>query len=360
VCRRHLGRWDGHAVVEAPLPPGWTDAEMVMQASDGALWLAKHNRVVRWQGQAITGIAEQQGLAGKRVLQEGRQGAVWIGADDGAAVWRQGRVQVFRASLPAAETSSLYEDAEGTVWLGTKGAGLRRLRDGVFTGVTTASGLPTNWIIQILEDDRGGLWMSGSKGLYWASKRELDDVAAGRRPTLHASSYDSGDGVLIRTESFGHPAGWKDRDGRLWFATHGGVAIVEPAALRNHPAPRVVLEEVRVGDRRIGGAGRAVLGRGARDLQARLEALSFAAPETIAFRHRLLGMDRDWVDDGPGRSVHYPGSSRAGTSSRSRRATATATGAPPRRPSPSSCALPFTARPGSSWPWRRRPRRCCC
>jgi signal transduction histidine kinase len=68
----------------------------------------------------------------------------------------------------------------------------------------------------------------------------------------------------------------------------------------------VVFEEVRVGERRIGGEAPADLGRGARDLEARFTALSFAAPETIAFRHRLLGLDRDWIEDGASRTVHYP------------------------------------------------------
>jgi signal transduction histidine kinase/ligand-binding sensor domain-containing protein len=307
VCRRRLVRWDGHTVLEAPLPEGWAAADLVMEASDGALWLARGKTVVRWKdGQAVS-IAEQEELAGKRVLQEGRGGAVWIAAYNGVALWRAGRVQVFRSPLPGIEATSLCEDGDGVLWVGTKGAGLRRLRDGAFATITTAGGLPTNWIIQILEDDAGRLWMSGSKGLFSAGRRELEQVAAGVRPTLHPSIYDAADGVLIRTESFGHPAGWKGKDGRLWFATHDGIAIVEPASLRDHPPPRVLFDEVRVGDRRFGaGEALSVPGRGARDLEAHFVAASFAAPDTIAFRHRLLPMESDWIDAGASRSVYYP------------------------------------------------------
>jgi len=64
---------------------------------------------------------------------------------------------------------------------------------------------------------------------------------------------------------------------------------------------------VRVGERRLAvGDELSVLGRGARDLEAHFVALSFAAPETITFRHRLLGRDSDWIDAGPSRSVYYP------------------------------------------------------
>jgi signal transduction histidine kinase/ligand-binding sensor domain-containing protein len=307
VCRRRLVRWDGHTVVEAPLPADWTAADLVMEASDGALWLARGKTVVRWKDGQVATIAEQEALSGKRVLQEGRGGAVWIAAYNGVAVWRAGRVQVFRNGQPGIEATSLCEDGDGALWVGTKGAGLRRLRDGAFAAVTTANGLPTNWIIQILEDDAGRLWMSGSKGLFSAGRRELEEVAAAKRPTLHPSVYDAADGVLIRTESFGHPAGWKGKDGRLWFATHDGVAIVDPASLRDHPPPRVLFDEVRVGDRRFGaGEALAVPGRGARDLEVHVVAASFAAPETIAFRHRLLPVQSDWIDAGASRVIYHP------------------------------------------------------
>src|SRR4029453_15497005 len=155
------------------------------------------------------------------------------------------------------------------------GSGLRRLRDGAFASVTAAQGLPTSWIIQILEDDAGRLWIRRSKGLFSGGPRELEEVAAGRRPTLHPSTYDAADGILIRTESFGHPAGWKGKDGRLWFATHDGVAITAPAALRAPPPPRGAFDEGRVGDRRFApGETLSVPGRGARDLEAHFVALS--------------------------------------------------------------------------------------
>jgi signal transduction histidine kinase/ligand-binding sensor domain-containing protein len=306
ICRRHLVRWDGRLVVEASLPDGWSAADLVMEASDGALWLAHGKTVARWKDGQLTSLAEQEGLAGKRVLQEGRGGAIWIAAYDGVALWRAGRVQLFPTPMAGIEPTSLCEAADGGLWVGTKGAGLRRLRDGAFATVTTANGLPTNWIIQILEDDTGRLWMSGSKGLFSADPQELAEVAAGKRLALHPSVYDAADGVLIRTESFGHPAGWKGKDGRLWFATHDGVAVVEPASLRGHPAPRVVFDEVRVGGSRFAaGEALTVPGRGARDLEAHFAALSFAAPEAIAFRHRLLPMESDWID-GAARTVYYP------------------------------------------------------
>jgi len=67
-------------------------------------------------------------------------------------------------------------------------------------------GLPAGWIVQILDDDQGRLWLTTGKGISSLDKRDLEDVADGRRPRVHASLYDGNDGVLMRADSFGHPA----------------------------------------------------------------------------------------------------------------------------------------------------------
>jgi ligand-binding sensor domain-containing protein len=85
---------------------------------------------------------------------------MWIGADDGLALWRAGQTRIVRlppADRPA-EVANFYQDAQGTLWMATKGEGIRRARadgDGIAT-IGAAHGLPTGWIVQLLEDGRGG------------------------------------------------------------------------------------------------------------------------------------------------------------------------------------------------------------
>jgi signal transduction histidine kinase len=115
--------------------------------------------------------------------------------------------------------------------------------------------------------------------------------------------------VLMRMSPFGHPAGWKGSDGRLWFATTSGVAVLDLAAAPVRPPP-VVVDEIRLGSQRL--EPRAglppELGPAPLDLQVQYSALSFAAPETISFRYRLDGDGKDggWTEVGPVRSLHHP------------------------------------------------------
>jgi signal transduction histidine kinase/ligand-binding sensor domain-containing protein len=315
-------RWDGRALGRQQPLPDLPEASFAVEARDGAHWFALGERVVRVQGGVATAIAAAAPLRGYRILFEGRGGTIWIGADDGLIRWRAGQTHTFRlpsADRPA-EVANFHEDAEGTLWMATKGEGIRSLRAGSdrIATVGVGQGLPTGWIVQILEDEQQRLWVSGSKGIFAVAKRELAEVAGGRSPRLQPSLYDATDGIQMWAQSFGHPAGFKDRQGKLWFATNGGIAVLDPAspALRA-PAPRVVIEELRLGGQRIDlRAGAVPVLRGAaRDLDLRFAASTFAPPDKVAFRYwvsRQGGYDDgesrgDWVDLGAAQTLHLAG-----------------------------------------------------
>jgi signal transduction histidine kinase/ligand-binding sensor domain-containing protein len=294
-------RWDGRSMTRAAVPPELPAASLALVASDGAVWMALGSTVVRWQRGVATRITAQEGLRGKRVLAEGARGTIWIAADDGVAAWRDGVVQVVRFAT-VAEAANVLEGRDGTLWIATKGMGLRVVRGGRAALVGVAQGLPTGWIVQPLEDDAGRLWASSAKGIFSVGGQDLAEVADGRRARVEADVYDGADGVLMRADAFGHPAGWKSADGRLWFATFGGVAVVDPRALRR-AAPRVVLDEVWLGRDRLPATSRPAAAP--RDLQVRFSARTFVPPETISFRYRLEGKDRDWIDAGSARAVRW-------------------------------------------------------
>ena len=72
---------------------------------------------------------------------------------------------------------ALYEDSQGAFWTGSYDGGMGRLKDGRLTRYMTRTGLFRNGAFQFLEGAFGNLWMSGNRGLYRASKRELADFA---------------------------------------------------------------------------------------------------------------------------------------------------------------------------------------
>jgi signal transduction histidine kinase len=243
-----------------------------------------------------------------RTLYEDRAKNLWVGTQKGLSRFRDGVFQNFGEpeGLSNGFVLSIYEDAEGTLWVGTFGGGLNRFRNGKFTHFTTQNGLFQNVVFQILEDNLGYLWMSGNSGIFRVRKRQLEDVARGAAQRVYCDSYGMEDGMNGREANGAQPAGWKTKDGKLWFATLSGVSVVDPSRIVfNRQPPPVVIEEVQVGHVPVPVAGNLQVPPGADTFEFLYTALSFPAPKKVRFKYKLEGFDGAWVDGGTRRSANY-------------------------------------------------------
>ena len=210
---------------------------------------------------------------------------------------------------------SIREDSDGTLWLSTLDAGLLRFRDGKFATVGRVQGVPSDLIYATLADDEGHVWMSSSQGIHRVRAEELERVANGEQAHLACEAFGARDGMRSRECNGGTlPCMWKARDGRLWFATAGGAAVVDPARLSAKSPSHARVESVAFDDsvryEYVGGATADApaplrLPPGRRDLVLRYTALGGGAPEAATFRYRLEGFDPQWVAAGAARTAYY-------------------------------------------------------
>lgn len=266
-----------------------------------------------------------------RALTEARDGSVWIGGTDGAVYrHKDGQLCEFRAtdSLARQPAWSLLGDADGSVWIGTFRGGLLRLKDGQFTRFTTQHGLPSDTICQVLDDEAGQLWLGSHKGIFRVAKSALHAFARGEAKSVPCVAYGLHDGLpTLECSGSYQPAGWKGRDGRLWYATVNGVVSLDPREMTVNPVPPpVVIEEVaidgimRSASRVPSSTGSATaaqpetrrsklqtlqIGPGRHQIEFHFTGLSFTAPEQVQFRYKLEGLDRDWIHGGTRREASY-------------------------------------------------------
>src|SRR5947207_9623766 len=91
-----------------------------------------------------------------------------------------------------------------------------------------SQGLLENSVNWILEDDFGYLWLSGLRGIYRVKREQLNAVAEGRAQSAQVAAFGTADGMeSSETNGEGQPAGWKARDGRLWFPKIGRASCRE-------------------------------------------------------------------------------------------------------------------------------------
>lgn len=270
--------------------------------SDGALWLARADRIQRRDADGVVQLSatpQTLGLvppvAGPQLLC-GAGGSVWATDRAGIKRWLPAQERFAAvAGAPQEEVGAIAHAPDGHYWASGPGM-LRRYRwDGQQLRKTDSfsavHGYPQLLARALVVDDRGIAWAGGPRGLI-----RVDPHGGGVR------QLGSDDGLpaqevlarrLVRTA-----------EGRLAAAVHeGGLLLFAPGAVmtpRRMPGLVVHAITARRGSRQITlPTGTAPVSLSGADRQVRVAArLLGGAPTHVAYRFRLQGQDPDWVHSG--------------------------------------------------------------
>jgi len=180
-------------------------------------------------------------------------------------------------------------------------------RNGRFRSFTTRDGLHDDTVYEIVDDGLGKLWLTSNRGVSVVSRSDLDAFEAGRIPAVPVALYGVAEGLRSREcNGAGEPSGFRSRDGRLWFATLGGAAVLDPRHLPPPPvSPATRVDQVLVDGRAVGFGSGVVVPPGPATLEIRYTAPVLRLPNRARFRYRLAGFDGQPLDAGPRRAAIY-------------------------------------------------------
>jgi signal transduction histidine kinase len=337
---------------------GWNGESATCLVSDlqGAVWIGTAlDGLYHWQDGVFTHLGTNEGLASMTIssLLADTKGNLWVGLGTGACVQRlrDGVFTQFAHPQDEFPISSMAEDAagniwmasaesrllrvsgdaivdetrhalwpprfilclnatsDGSLWIGYAGAGLGRLRDGNFSLIGTEQGLLDNYISGIANDDYGNLWFASDRGIFKVRQRELDAAAEGTNVQVLAVAYGRDQSLpnLQANHTFS-PASIRTREGKILFPMDSGLAIVHPERAHLNPfVPPALIERMAVEGRDLDihqSLPAPTLPPGHWNVELEFTALSFASPENVRFRYRLIGWHKDWQETRQ-RSVSY-------------------------------------------------------
>ena len=277
----------------------------------GVVWVGTLGHgLIRFDHGRPTRIDAEMAAHGEMIwaLMEDRAGALWVGGNGCLTRYEPGRTRTYtrRDGLTADIIMSLHEDDDGALWIGSFGGGLSRFKNGRFSLISAHDGLFDDVVYVILEDDRHHFWMTSNKGVYRVSRDDLNGFADGIRPRVNSTAFGVADGMKIAECNGGAPAGWKTRDGRLWFGTLKGATLVNPRSiLPPSTSVPVALEQVLVDRREIESGRENDLPVGRGELEVRYTGLRLINPDRVRFRYRLIGYDTGWIEAGARRQAFY-------------------------------------------------------
>jgi PAS domain S-box-containing protein len=258
-----------------------------------------------------------------------RGGTLWVATDFGLNRFDPA-TEEFRKYSPKPKSLTQYrsiaEGPGGVLWLATSSRGLHRFDpatgtfttyehssrdphslghnlakftppDGRFTSYDSRSGLPTDTVLGILEDEHARLWVSTHDGL-----SRFDP----RAQTF--SNYHASDGLL--TDLFDVPVvATKSPSGEMFFGSHSGLVAFFPDQVTEQKfVPPVVLTAFRLFGKPVqageGPLTQPIWSATSLELQARsifsfdFAALNYVDPSRTRYRYRLEGLEGKWNETG--------------------------------------------------------------
>lgn len=289
----------------------------ILVDSRGRTWIGTQNGLNRYDPgksarQRFTVFTTDHGLSSNHIgfLLEDSRGNLWICTENGLNRFKEGNITPYTPKAWSENnfTRCAYEDRNGVLWFGAD-SGLMRLENEKTTLYTTKNGLIDNYIQSILEDDEGFLWLAGRNGISRVPKDELERISKGETLRLQPHSYNEEDGMKSR---WCNAPGCKTRDGKFWFPTAEGIAMIDPNHIKTSTlAPSIIIEKM-VADGETFHIHNKVkddelirLDPGNERLQFFYTAVSFINSQKMEFKSRLKGYDSDWIDVGTARTATY-------------------------------------------------------
>ncbi len=297
-------------------PPDPLERKAVFDAiedAQGSLWLATPGGLSVVRGNRFENVVAGGPLLidFAVTLTEGRDGTIWAGTY-GKGLWRvKGTVRrqyTTSDGLSSDQIRSIYEDAQGTLWIGTFGGGLNALQGGRFVHYAARDGLLSDNIGKVF-DDGESLWLSTTRGICRIAKSQLLEFSAKKRSRLEPQNYGVEDGLRSAQCAPSYPTaggGTRTTDGRLWFITSRGLAVVTPGARRAAPlSPAAHLVQMTANGKPVDLGRAARLSPGTERMQIRYTGIHLSAPEQVQYYYRLDGLDTDWVAAGGRRVINF-------------------------------------------------------
>ncbi|MCF0072847.1 response regulator [Dyadobacter sp. CY261] len=229
---------------------------------------------------------------------EDHNGAFWVGTNGGGLNLMDRATGKFKHFLPWSTVTDLVEDAAGTLWVAsTTGLHYYDRKHGFFVAFKDpGSAKPLPFVKALLEDDNGVLWAAMSTG--------IGAISANRRSLrLFGINYGISPG-----EDFFFGAGYKRRDGRIYFGSMERYFHFHPEELlRERPiAPILNFSAFRVRNQVITFHGNSIeLGHDQNIFSIDFAAIDFRHPELHLYAYKLEDYDPEWHSVSAERTANY-------------------------------------------------------
>ena len=310
----HKALWrerQGH--LESVAPPAGADRDTQALAEDksGDLWASILGAgVFRLKDRVWTpysGVTARPRGTAITIVRD-RRNRLWFSSPGGSVAVLDGeQVRTYGAAdgLQIGNVMAIYSGRIGH-WLGGE-FGLARLDGERLYSIQSARDLPLDGITGIVETNDGDLWLNGRAGIVHIAATELQRSRSDPAYRVHGETLGAFDGVVGSAAMLRPlPTAIEAADGKLWFATTGGIYGVDPTRrVHNRVPPTVLIRVLTVANHAIEPISGLTLPVYTTAVRFDYIGLSLTAAEKVRYRYRLDGIDTDWRELTAARQALY-------------------------------------------------------
>jgi len=285
--------------------------QTITQDNSGGMWVSFGRRgLYRLADGVWTSYGGRTDLPKTGVVIEftDRLGRVWFGyTKSELAVLDGDHVQVFgpKDGIRVGNITAIYGRGS-EIWIGGE-FGLQQFDHGRFHTIQATDDELLRGISGIVETANGDLWLNGLGGIFHLRPSEISEAL--KNP-----------GYQVKGEHFGTREGLpgfafqlrplntavEGTDGRLWFATSGGVVWLDPASpKKNLPPPPITIQSIAADDKSYPLGSELRFPAHTSSVQIGYAAISLADPTAVRFRYKLQESDKDWHEVPSANPVSY-------------------------------------------------------
>lgn len=238
-----------------------------------------------------------------------KSGDVLVGSQKGLFMFKEGLLEKVTITSQSGDlvndipVNGIYESDNHGILIATQQDGLILLDDQLKLAgrYDMSSGIASNDIRSLVEDDEGAMWLATNAGV---TKLNLDEADTSNNVI---KNFDISDG--LQSNHFSERASLKDEDGKIMMAGPSGLTLFHPDYIRDYDIPHnlvlislsVAGKKVKVGEadsplkRDISLTERLVLNCEQNNFTIAYGAIDHIRPGDVQYRYKLNGYHDDWI-----------------------------------------------------------------
>jgi ligand-binding sensor domain-containing protein/signal transduction histidine kinase len=272
----------------------------------GNLWLGTQGgALIKWTASTNTfSFIKKMGDVVRRLYAD-KNGDIWVIAgkiekiniDDGSVTRQYLAGKADGTHLPSPDLSDIIQYNDSIYVIAGEQLSVLNTHTNRFTYLNTSTGLPSDYITNLVISKKGDLWMSTESGIY--AMNFLNSMN---------STFGAEDGII--NSHFNYGASYRLQDGRIVFGTNHDFVVFDPSHLNdsNYTPPNVEITSVKLFNKRLPVDSllhleKMYLNYTDNSLSFEFSTLTYQTRYSVSYR--MTGIDKDWITVNASREAVY-------------------------------------------------------